>query len=345
MRAPSVPLLVAALGLAGCVRGAQPHAAVRPSPAASKGALDPALPPADAFAWRTKLDRDAPLVGRIWDVARGGFTTADAVYAAAQKGHYVLLGEKHDNPDHHRLQARVLEAMVASGRRPAVAFEMIEADRQQAVDRFLATAPSSAAGLGAAVGWETSGWPPWPEYEPIAEVAIGAHLAIVAANLPHAVARAVVHEGAAAMDAATFARVGLDRPLAPADEAALEQEMRDSHCGMLPEARVAPMALAQRARDATMADHMIGADGGQGAVLVAGAGHVLRGRGVPLYLRARRPEASIVTIAFAEVDREVTDPRAYAKSYGAETLPFDFVWFTPRATDEDPCAGFRAPAK
>ncbi len=292
------------------------------------------------YAFTTTLDRDAPLVGRVYDVARGDFTTPDAVYRAAAGATYVLLGEKHDNPDHHALQARVIEAMVAAGRRPAVALEMIETDRQGALDGYLAGAPTSA-GLGAAVGWETSGWPPWPEYEPIAKVAIGARLAMVGANVAHATARAIVHEGAGAIDPATIARLGLDRPLAPADQAALEQEMRDSHCGMLPEKRVAPMALAQRARDATMADAMIGADRGGGVVLVAGAGHVHRDRGAPLYLRARKAGASIVTLAFAEADRDTPDPRAYAPRYGSKALPFDFVWFTPRATDEDPCAGFR----
>lgn len=338
----SASLLVASFVLVACGGKAPPPAVSPTSPSAA--APSGAPPPAGDFAFTTTLDRDAPLVGKLWDVGRGDFTTPDAVLRAAARSHYVLLGEKHDNPDHHRLQARVLAAMVAAGRKPTLAFEMIETDRQEALDRFLAGAGASE-GLGPAVGWGTSGWPPWAEYEPIAKVALGAHLALVAANLPHAKARAVVHEGMATFDAASLARLGLDQPMAKADQAALEQEMRDSHCGMLPESRVAPMALAQRARDATMADRIVSADRGDGAVLVAGAGHVHRERGVPLYLRAHRKGASILTIAFAEADRETTDPRAYAPRYGSKALPFDFIWFTPRASDEDPCAAFHPPAK
>lgn len=337
----SASLLVASFVLVGCGGKAPPPAASPTSPSASAPSGGP--PAAGEFAFTTALDRDAPLVGKLWDVGRGDFTTVDAALRAAATSHYVLLGEKHDNPDHHRLQARVLAAMVAAGRKPTLAFEMLETDRQEALDRFLAGAATSE-GLGAAVGWAASGWPPWADYEPIAKVALGAHLGIVAANLPHAKARAVVHEGMAAFDPASLARLGLDQPLAAADEAALEQEMRDSHCGMLPESRVAPMALAQRARDATMAERMVSADRDDGAVLVAGAGHVHRERGVPLYLRARRKDASILTIAFAEADRETTDPRAYAPRYGSKTLPFDFLWFTPRASDEDPCAAFHPAA-
>ena len=42
---------------------------------------------------------------------------------------FVLLGEKHDNPDHHRLQAWMIDALVARGRRPAIAMEMLDAEQ------------------------------------------------------------------------------------------------------------------------------------------------------------------------------------------------------------------------
>lgn len=42
-------------------------------------------------------------------------------------------------------------------------------------------------------------------------------------------------------------------------------------------------------------------------------------------------------IAFAEVAAGRTDPTSYAARWNTMALPFDFVWFTPRATDDDPC--------
>jgi uncharacterized iron-regulated protein len=335
-------LALASLALVASVAGCAAHAAPPAAPGgATPKSADAAAPrPTERFVFTTSLDRDAPLVGKVWDTARGDFASPDAVLRAAATATYVLLGEKHDNPDHHALQARVLGAMVASGRKPALAWEMIETDKQGALDGFLAGTPT-AEGLGAAVAWEQSGWPAWAEYAPIAKVGLSARLAFVAANVPHATARALVREGRGAMDAAMFGRLGLDKPLAADLEAALEQEMIDSHCGMLPPAKAPAMALAQRARDAMMADKMIGADAGQGAVLVAGAGHVQRDRGVPAYLAARRQDASILAVAFAEVDKSAPDPRAYAARYGAKALPFDYVWFTPRANDDDPCAAFR----
>ena len=47
----------------------------------------------------------------------------------ARTAEVVYLGELHDNPQHHAIQARILEAMLAAGARPALAFEMIPETR------------------------------------------------------------------------------------------------------------------------------------------------------------------------------------------------------------------------
>jgi uncharacterized iron-regulated protein len=227
-----------------------------------------------------------------------------------------------------------------------VAFEMIEVDQQPALDAFLAQHPTSAAGLGAAVKWDDRGWPTWGDYEPIAQAALDAHLPIVAANLPHGEARALVMGGHDHVDESTAHGLHLDRAL-PTDLArSLEDELRASHCGHLPEAMLPAMMLAQRARDATMAAEMerAGRDTGRGAVLVAGAGHARNDRGVPFALRADADAMGpghAASVAFVEVDHGVTAPEAYATPFFAKTLPFDYVWFTPRKDDVDPCEKFR----
>jgi uncharacterized iron-regulated protein len=102
---------------------------------------------------------------------------------------------------------------------------------------------------------------------------------------------------------------------------------------------LAPMALAQRARDALMARALLDADA-DGAVLIAGAGHARTDRGVPYHLKAQKPGLAVVSIAWIEVDRDAAAPPAYAGAFAADRLPFDYVWFTPRANDDDPCAAF-----
>lgn len=44
-----------------------------------------------------------------------------------------------------------------------------------------------------------------------------------------------------------------------------------------------------------------------------------------------------VTIGLFEALPDRQAPPDYADAYGTARLPFDFVWFTPRADDRDPC--------
>src|SRR5262245_37654747 len=64
--------------------------------------------------WQAPVGREHPLVGRLWDVRGARFVTPDAMVRTLVTSRLVLLGEKHDNPDHHQVQAAVLRALLAS---------------------------------------------------------------------------------------------------------------------------------------------------------------------------------------------------------------------------------------
>jgi uncharacterized iron-regulated protein len=296
----------------------------------------------ETMAWQTTLDRAHPLVGRIWDTRARAFVEPASVFERAARAHFVLLGEKHDNPDHHRLQALVLEREVAAGRRPRVAFEMLDVDAQRVVDAYLAEPGASASGFAGAVAWEAGGWPPFRDYQPIFEVAFRARLPIIAANLEHERARALVHGGLAALSPERVAWLGLERPFPPALERSLEAELGEDHCGMLPLSLLAPMALAQHARDAQMARALLDGGSDTPGVLIAGGGHVRRDRGVPYYL-ALNGETSVLALDFIEVEPGETEPSRYAPSAPDGAPAVDLLWFTPRANDDDPCKALRHP--
>jgi uncharacterized iron-regulated protein len=292
--------------------------------------------------WQASLGQDHPLVGRIWDVGASEFIDSAALVDRLRRGQFVLLGEKHDNPDHHRLQAWLLRALIVAGRRPAVGFEMFTVDDTPAIARQLAVHPTDAVGLAEAVNWQRSGWPDWAMYQPIAEAALQAKLPIIATNLAPAVARSLGHSGPAALDMAFATRHGLDRPLAPETQAAMAEEIREAHCGYASDAtQVNAMLLVQRARDAQMAESLAATGQQDGAILIAGVGHVRRDYGIPAYLASTMPEASVSSVAFLEVSPDRLEPTTYAAQFRQRTLPVDYVWFTPRVDDDDPCAAFK----
>jgi uncharacterized iron-regulated protein len=217
---------------------------------------------------------------------------------------------------------------------------MFTVDEAPAIARQLAAQPTDAVGLAEAVNWQRSGWPDWAMYQPIAEAALAAKLPIIATNLAPATARALGQIGVSALDTAFAARHGLERPLAPDTQTAIAEEIREAHCGYASETQVNAMLLVQRARDAQMAESLAAAGQQDGAVLIAGAGHVRRDYGIPVYLANSAPEVSVISVAFLEVSRDGLEPTVYAARFGRPALPFDYVWFTPRVDDDDPCAAF-----
>src|SRR6185295_6177921 len=134
-------------------------------------------------------------------------------------------------------------------------------------------------------------------------------------------------DGADGLDPTFASRYRLDRAPPPDVEQAMVQEIRDAHCGHAPEAALPKMILIQRARDAEMADQLVHRATGDGAVLIAGNGHVRADRGVPAYLRRASPTSTVGTVAFVEVERGVTTPDAYVRSTAGSAPPFDYVWF------------------
>jgi uncharacterized iron-regulated protein len=291
-------------------------------------------------SWKSTFGRNHPLSGRIWDVSSARFIDRQSLVTRLARADFLLLGERHDNPDHHLLQAEVLRSLIALGRRPAVGFEMFALDDANAIANHLAFAPNDAAGLGRAVNWEKSGWPDWAMYQPVAETALQASLQIVATNLPLATARKMNSDGLAALGPSVKRELGLDRPLSDAMFATMATDIRDSHCGYASKESVKPMVDVQRARDAQMAQSLIAAGDPDGAVLVAGAGHVRNDYGIPVYLTAKAAGKQVISIAFVEVDDQKPEPRNYALANGR--LPFDYVWFTARVDDENACEKFKS---
>ena len=96
-------------------------------------------------------------------------------------------------------------------------------------------------------------------------------------------------------------RFGLTHPLAPAVQETMRVELRESHCGMLPESMLDGMALAQRGRDAEMVGRMIAA-AGDGAVLITGAGHARTDRGAEVRLALHQQRAALKTAGQLRAD-------------------------------------------
>lgn len=292
-----------------------------------------ATQPNQTQQWQSQLYTGHALVGMIWDSQADSYIPADEFFARIEGVSYLLLGEKHDNPDHHALQLRSLEHVLQAGNVSAVSFEMMSSEQQPLLQELSLSRQSSLEQINAYLQWDNDGWN-WDYYGPLLQSAMQAGTVINAANISNEEMMQVY----GAPTPAEIAGVLDDETMV-----ALEKDIDESHCGMLPESQFPAMVRVQQARDYAMADSLVSNAGGQLQVLIAGNYHIRRDLGVPNYLLNRQSslaESQIVSVAFMEVDGASDDPSDYLQQFGS-VKAYDYIWFTPAVSDEDYCASMR----
>lgn len=232
----------------------------------------------------------------------------------------VIIGEVHDNPAHHRLQAEKVAELAPK----AIVFEMLTAAQ---AGRVTAANRGEQAALAEALEWEEGGWPDFAMYYPIFAAAPGAR--IYGAHVPRDAARRVMAKGAAAGWGENAARFGLDKPLAASEQTAREALQMRAHCDALPPEMLPAMVEVQRYRDARLAAQTLKALGeaGRPVVVITGNGHARRDWGVPRYLLAADPDLDIHVIGQTE------DAKPLEGGFDAEIS-------APAPERPDPCAAF-----
>lgn len=231
---------------------------------------------------------------------------------ALPPGTLLLLGEQHDADDHQRLARLSTEQLAAQDRLAAVVLEMAERGTST---RGLPR-DASEADARERLRWNTAGWP-WERYGPVVMAAVRAGVPVWGGNLPRAAMRDAMRD------------VGLDTRISPAALQAQFHNIREGHCGLLPETQIPGMARIQVARDVALARTLTDVtDGSRLVLLLAGGQHVLRDRGAPVHLPPELNRRARVVLMVAG-DGPHTGPGA------------DRVWQTPATPPRDHCAELR----
>jgi uncharacterized iron-regulated protein len=305
---PGQPLRLTIIGVGALLSGAALLAGCESLAGGSSGRL---VLPSDGSP-----ERQARRVARL-----GG--SAEVIY----------LGETHDNPHHHARQARILSALLADGRRPAVALEMLAAPQQAALDEALA-ARVAMPELERRLGWRERGWPDLSLYWPLFQLAREHGLPVLAIDLDQAVARRIARGGLASLGEE---RAALASRLTP--DAERERRIADTiqtaHCDLMPEGRIPAMVESWHARNVTMARGLAGAlERLPQVVVIVGRGHQDPG-GLPAQLEALRPRTRQLIVDMLEARAGERPEEAARRANG------DVVWITPGVERPDPCEDLR----
>ncbi|SHF31477.1 Uncharacterized iron-regulated protein [Modicisalibacter ilicicola DSM 19980] len=260
-------------------------------------------------------------VNRIRDLRRGTWLSSSELLARLVTTPALVIGETHDNPEHHRLERWLIAQLAERRALGGVAMEMLDSEQQT----LLRELPDGALGELSDAQWQEAldwqrGWA-WSAYGPTLKLALGLGVPVRGANLPAAELREIVELNLAP-----------ELPLVVARNQ--RRALIEGHCGMLPDDMLDGMLAAQVARDQAMAAALDALP--PTSVLVCGNGHARRDVGVALHARQ-----TPLCLGLMELSPGRSWTEALPESVDDEP-PFDLVWFTlPVADREDPCASLR----
>ncbi|SME95877.1 Uncharacterized iron-regulated protein [Pseudobacteriovorax antillogorgiicola] len=238
----------------------------------------------------------------------------------------VILGEKHDNPEHHRIQAQFIKELSRQGRLQGVYMEHLFPSQEMILVK------ESAEVWPEKLNWKTSGWPSYSVFQSLFDVIAAEKPPVYGVGIPrHQLKAFYKKQDPGYLNEDEKKSVGLTVPLPDQAHQDLLRTIVKAHCGYLDEKSAGFMMPLQRYKDAFMAKRYFEhRQAGKVAVYIIGAGHGRRDFGVPYYLKYRDPKLRILSIQLQE------------RGQGLGQEPnFDRILVTEAVDHEDPCMKFK----
>ncbi|MGQ8776397.1 ChaN family lipoprotein [Serratia sp. NA_112.1] len=241
-------------------------------------------------------------LGEITDLRSGESLSPEQLLSRLAAQPRVIVGEKHDNPYHHRIELWLVENLPQQRPQGSVLMEMINPSQQAKVSQVKQWLQGNPAVRDSRVA-ELIDWQPgwkWSLYGDLTMAAMRAPYPLWAANLDR-------DEIIAFYQQPVFPDGQLS--VRPAVQKALEETIRTSHGGKIEPQQLHAMLAIQQQRDRRMAERLLAAP--MPTLLIAGGYHASKSVGVPLHVQDLQPTALPAVLMLAEpgvqVDKQVAD--------------------------------------
>ncbi|UJJ30473.1 ChaN family lipoprotein [Halopseudomonas maritima] len=261
--------------------------------------------------WQGAEGLDQPHVGQVWVTAEQRWISPQALVKRLATAPHVVVGEQHDNPDHHRLQLWLLQQLQAARPQQSLLLEMLQPAQQAAVAALQGRVLPDDKALQRQLEWQ-AGWD-WAMYGPLVRWGLAVPAQLLAANLDRD-----------SMMALYRAPQPLNERYTADARRQLSDTIEASHCGRIDAQQVQAMLSIQQARDQAMAAALAGAPAP--ALLLAGNYHARRDLGVPLHWPAQQVPPLVLQL------QEVGDAPLPSEQQA------DYLWLTPATPTRDYCA-------
>lgn len=311
--------------------------------------------------------RDDPLTGTLVKGDTGEPVSFTGLMETLLHSDIIYLSEKHDNPMHHAIQHRVIQALIDQGRAPILGFEFFSyQDTPLLLNLVDAGKKSHSPKMEKAVeqqarerlGWKNQSDTMWGYYWDLIRLAADNDLPAAGLDLSTTQKRRITRKGLDGLSPIELQQLFSTGLSNTAYKSYMKSVFVSVHCGMDHGRMTDRLYDTWVARNDRMALSVVnlfnavqtqdrdGAGRKPGpVVIIIGAGHTEYGLGVIDRVHHLKPNASETNLAITEIEREPADLSQYLEPLSLEGFdpvpPADYLWFTQRVSYEDPCEKFK----
>ncbi len=235
--------------------------------------------------------------------------------ASAMKGNdFILIGESHNNPCDHKVQAGIIEEMSRTGKSFALGLEMVSVDRQDILDRFN-KGLIDVDNLREMLHWDESWGFDYELYRMIFETSRKYSVPVFALNVPREITRNISRHGMESLsfEEKTFLPENIIYP--PQEQVEILERQFEFHQDMIQadEPYFQRFIAAQSVWDTKMASEAIRIhkDRQEPVVILSGTMHVKKGYGIEHRLRSLMPHARVTSIVPVRSLEMITSDNPY----------------------------------
>lgn len=261
-------------------------------------------------------ESQSPLAGRIWNTQSEQFVELEHILDQLPAGSWLLLGETHENMDHHRVETEIIEYLATQSKLGTVGLEMAHTEQQTLLDSAMRgeieITPENLA-------WQ-KGWP-WEWYEAPVSSALKLAKRVVAGDLTREV------KMQAYMD------TSLEVPASAEYKEFMLNLLFESHCGQMPKSQLSNMLNVQYSRDRAMLNTIqANTDPNQVNLFLAGTVHARDDLGIPYW----QPELNSTSVLMIAAQAS-SDPRDYYPDSYTQVPAAKYLLFTPSYSYQSGC--------
>lgn len=246
----------------------------------------------------------------IVDLHSGQKLTPQQLLAKLRDRPRIIVGEKHDNLQHHQIEQWLVESLPRQRTQGSVLMEMITPSQQDKVNAVKDQLKQGKTLTGQQITEQTAwqkGWK-WELYSGVTTAALAGSYPLLSANLDRSEIKKFYQHPLVVTGALSTQ---------PSVREAIAKTIEESHGGKLEPKQAEAMLAIQQQRDRRMAESLLAAP--TPALLIVGGYHANRALGVPLHVEDIAPMTELTVVMLAEEGVKVDKSNA------------DFVWYTRKA--------------